>query len=93
MGSLPDQAEGTTAIHVGDTSVASSRQRLQGQRAIGEVVDDEVGSTVLDSGRPWLGTRSFGGLSHVAGYEPLVDGEGRRVGMLMAAFPTARTCA
>jgi signal transduction histidine kinase len=87
VGSLPDDAEGMTALHVGDTSVATSRQRLQGQREIGTVVDAEVRAAVLDTGRPWLGTREFGGISHVAGYEPLVDGNGRRVGMLMAAFP------
>lgn len=87
VGSLPGDAEGMTALHVGDTSVASSRQRLQGQREIGTVVDAEVREAVLDAGRAWLGTRRFGGVSHMTGYEPLLDGEGRRVGMLMAAFP------
>ena len=87
VGSLPDDAEGMTAILVGDTSAASSRQRLQGQREIGSVVDPAVRAAVLDAGRPWLGTRTIAGLSSMAGYEPLVDGTGQRVGMLMAAFP------
>ena len=89
VGSLPDNAEGMNAILVDRVTVTSSRQRLQGQRRIGQPVPQEVAEQVLDRGLPWVGRLDFGDASHYVGYEPLVDGEGRRVGMLAAAFPDA----
>ena len=89
VGSLPGNAEGTSAILVDRVSVSSNRQRLQGQRKIGRRVPNEVAAQVLDKGQPWVGRLDLGDAPHYVGYEPISDGEGQRVGMLAVAFPDA----
>jgi hypothetical protein len=55
VGTLPGNAEGQTSIYVDDVSVAISRQRQQGQRAIGTLAPANVAAIVMGQGVPWLG--------------------------------------
>ncbi len=89
VGALPGDAEGMTSIYVDDVSAALSRQRQQGQRSIGTRAPAEVADRVIGSGQPWLGTRELAGQSYIAGYQPIVDGDGHRVGMIGVGFPDA----
>lgn len=89
LGALPGESDGMTSIYVDDVSIAISRQRAQGQRAVGTRPEPEVREQVIGRGEPWLGSLEFGGQSYVAGFEPIVDGEGRRIGMIGAGFPVA----
>jgi PAS domain S-box-containing protein len=87
VGALPGDSEGLNALYLDDVMIAISRQREQGQRTIGEKVALEIADTVLKRGEPWLGNLDFGTQSHIVGYQPLVDGDGRCIGMISAAFP------
>ncbi|MCX7177224.1 MAG: cache domain-containing protein, partial [Proteobacteria bacterium] len=89
VGALPGDAEGMASIHIDDTSIAISRQRRQGQRVIGTRVPAHVADAVMVQGQTWLGRIEIGGESYVAGYEPIVDGDGQRIGMVGAGFPDA----
>lgn len=89
VGALPDGAEGMASVLLDDTSVATSRERLQGQRAVGTRVPADVVDTVLRDGESWRGTLDFWGQSYVVGFEPLVDGDGVRIGMVSVGFPDA----
>jgi len=87
VGSLPDDAEGMTSIHLGGVSVATSRQRLQGQRAVGTQAAPEAVERVIRAGQHWTGLLDIGGTSYMAGYAGLRDGEGQVIGMIGAGFP------
>jgi PAS domain S-box-containing protein len=89
VGVLPEDSEGVTSIHVYETTVAISRERRNGMRIIGTRPPPEVAASVFGKGLPWTGRIEFGGESYIAGYEPIVDGDGRRIGMLGAGFPYA----
>ncbi len=89
VGMLPGDAEGMTSIRIDDTSIAISRQRRQGQHVIGTRVLPEVVSTVLGQGQIWLGHSELGGESYIAAYEPIADGDGKRIGMIGVGFPSA----
>ncbi len=89
VGTLPGDAEGVTALHVDGTSIVISRQRGQGQRNLGTRAPAMVTDTVLAGGDPWLGRIDLEGEPHLAGYEPLLDGDGQRIGMVGVAIPSA----
>lgn len=89
MGTLPDDTEGLTSIHVGTTSVATSRQHFQAPHTSALQAPPEAARAVLDKGQPWMGRQNIGGQSYMVGYEALTDGTGRAVGMISGAFPDA----
>lgn len=89
VGSLPDDAEGVTSLYADGTSVVVSRLRKEGQQSIGVVAPAGVYATVMERGETWLGSVTLGGRSYLAGFEPLRDGAGQRVGMISVAFPDA----
>jgi signal transduction histidine kinase/HAMP domain-containing protein len=78
-----------TALFIDATSIAVSRQREQGMRIIGMHAPTDVAESVLGQGDPWFGREVFGEVSYLAGYAPMVDGEGKRIGMISAGFPDA----
>ena len=89
VGSLPGNAEGISVIYLGDTSIAISRQRHQGQGVIGTRVAAPVRELVIGHGETWLGKEKINGDEYITGYEPIVDGDNRRIGMIGAGFPDA----
>ena len=89
VGMLPGDAEGLASIYTESASVAVSRQRRQGQRNIGERPPAEAIDSVMQRGELWLGEMDVGGQQHVAGFEALEDGEGRRIGLIGVGFPDA----
>lgn len=89
VGSLPDDAEGVTSIAMGNVHVAMSHQRQQGHRVLGTPVSREAFEPVMVQGQPWLGRLVLDGAEHLAAYEPIVNGDGQRIGMLGVAFPYA----
>lgn len=87
VGTLPDDAEGMTALFLDDRSIVISRQRRQGPRTLGLDVTPDIRASVIDQGQPWLGRLEFAGLMHVSGFEAIVDGTGQRIGMIGVGFP------
>lgn len=89
IGTLPGDAEGVSAIYLEGLNIAISRQRQKGERALGRQARQDVQAAVLGRGQPWLGQLDFGGDSFMSGFEPIEDGEGRRIGMIGVSFPAA----
>ena len=88
-GSLPFGSRGTATLFLDDVRV-STNVRLFGperdQRAIGTRVSKAVRDAVLGQGKTWLDRAFVVDEWYVSAYEPLVDGAGRRVGMLYVGF-------
>ena len=89
LGTLPSEAEGSTAIYIDGVGVAISQQHSGSQRPLGSRVTDDVVAATLGQGHIWLGQLDFGRDAHMAGFEPLTDGDGRRIAMIGVSFPVA----
>lgn len=88
-GSLPFGSRGTATLFLDDVRV-STNVRLFGDagetRAIGTRVSQQVREQVLGRGQTWLGRAFVVSDWYVSAYRPLVDGSGRRIGMLYVGF-------
>jgi len=87
-GSLPGEAQGMAALLLGPTSVAASRQHLQGEFVPGRLAAPEVEATVLGRAELWLGIQNFHPTRYRTAYAPIADGDGRPIGMVMVGFPS-----
>jgi PAS domain S-box-containing protein len=87
VGSLPGDVEGMTAVHLDTISVVTSRQQQLGQEQIGARAPSAAVQAVFERGETWVGRAELDSVGHVLAYAPLLDGEGRRVGMLAAGYP------
>ena len=87
VGMLPGEAEGVAGIFTEHSSVAVSRQRSQGLRTLGDALPPQAVTAVMQHGDQWVGEIELGGEQHLAGFEALVDGEGKRIGMIGVGFP------
>ena len=85
--SQPDNAEGMTAIYMDDVDIAVSRQRNTGISGVGSAAPPGVTDHVIGRGQSWLGQVMFGEQSYIAGFEPLINGQNERIGMIGVAFP------
>ncbi|MEY2631509.1 MAG: hypothetical protein RIR00_163 [Pseudomonadota bacterium] len=86
LGGLPGDTEGNATLFLDDIRIATT-VLVDGQRAIGTRSMPEVRQHVLEQGKTWLNPAEVVGKPHFTAYEPLIDGEGRRIGMLYAGFP------
>lgn len=87
LGTLPGDAEGVTSLYIDGLQVAVSRERRRGQRALGSVAPEQVTRKVIGQGQTWIGPLDIEGDNYISGFEPLRDGDGRRVGMIGVRFP------
>ncbi|MBK1680283.1 ATP-binding protein [Rhodocyclus tenuis] len=87
VGTLPDAAEGMTSLYLDGTRVAISRMHQQGSTDIGVRQKPEILAAVIGRGEAWFGDVELADKSYMAGFTPIVDGEGRRIGMIAAGFP------
>jgi signal transduction histidine kinase len=89
QGSLPFGSRGTATLFLDDVRI-STNVRLFGDdpanRAIGTRVSQTVHDEVLLRGNTWLDRAFVVSDWYVSGYLPLLDGQGRRVGMLYVGF-------
>ena len=89
QGSLPFGSRGTATLFLGDVRI-STNVRLFGDdpanRAIGTRVSQTVHDEVLVRGNTWLDRAFVVSDWYVSGYQPLLDGQGQRVGMLYVGF-------
>ena len=88
LGTLPDEAEGMAAVYLDGIRIAVSSQRLAGLRRVGQPAPPAVIESVMERGQPWHGKIIEDGSSYLAGFEALQDGDGQRVGMISAGFPS-----
>ena len=86
---LPLGSRGTATLFLDDVRIATNVRMFGGDRALGTRVSADVRHRVLDRGERWLDRAFVVNDWYMSGYEPLLDGAHRRVGMLYVGFPEA----
>ena len=79
-------SQGTATLFLGDVRIATNVRLFEGGRAIGTRVSAAVHQAVLDEGHTWLDRAFVVTDWYVSAYQPLVDSQGQRVGMLYVGF-------
>lgn len=73
---------GTTTIFLGDIRVSTNVRRLDGMRAVGTQVSEEVYQQVYERGKTWLDKAFVVNNWYLSAYGPLLDIENRAIGIL-----------
>jgi signal transduction histidine kinase/CheY-like chemotaxis protein len=81
--------EGTVTLFLGDVRINTTVRRSDGERAIGTRVSQVVKESVLDRGEPWAKRAFVVTQWAYTAYDPVVDYQGRRIGMLYVGIPEA----
>ena len=85
-GSLPAGSIGTVTVFLDDVRISTNVPRVAGKRALGTRVSDEVSRAVLDEGEKWINRAFVVNDWYISAYEPIVDANGDRVGILYAGY-------
>jgi two-component system, NtrC family, sensor kinase len=85
-GALPLGSVGTTTLFLDDVRIATNVRLFEGERAIGTRVSAAVRDAVLEQGRTWLDRAFVVNDWFVSAYEPIVDADNQRIGMLYVGF-------
>jgi two-component system NtrC family sensor kinase len=85
-GSLPKGSIGTVTVFLNDVRITTNVPRTPNQRALGTRVSDEVRTQVLDRGEKWIDRAFVVNDWYISAYQPIIDVNGERVGMLYAGF-------
>lgn len=85
-GSLPERSLGTVTVFLDDVRISTNVPLNPGERALGTRVSQEVRDAVLGRGETWLARAFVVNDWYISAYEPILDEEGRRVGMLYTGF-------
>ncbi len=85
-GSLPKGSIGTVTVFLEDVRISTNVPLKKGERALGTRVSNEVRTKVLDQGITWIDRAFVVNDWYVSSYEPIIDIDGKRVGMLYAGF-------
>ncbi len=85
-GSLPSGSIGTVTVFIDDVRISTNVPLSEGERALGTRVSNEVRTKVLDNGSTWIDRAFVVNDWYVSSYEPIIDVNGKRVGMLYAGF-------
>ena len=85
-GSLIKGSIGTVTVFLDDVRITTNVPIRPGERALGTRVSNEVRSNVLDQGNTWIARAFVVNDWYISSYEPIIDIDGNRVGMLYAGF-------
>lgn len=85
-GSLPEGSIGTVTVFLDDVRITTNVPRRPDERALGTRVSDVVRTRVLDLGEKWIDRAFVVNDWYISSYEPILDVNGDRVGMLYAGF-------
>ena len=88
-GALPFGSRGTATLFLDDVRISTNVRLFGGEkeeRAIGTRVSNTVREAVLGRGGTWLDRAFVVSDWYVSAYQPLADGQGRRIGMLYVGF-------
>ncbi|MCU7845874.1 MAG: cache domain-containing protein [Candidatus Thiodiazotropha sp. (ex Monitilora ramsayi)] len=85
-GSLPVGSLGTVTVFLDDVRITTNVPRRPKERALGTRVSDEVRTQVLDHGEKWIDRAFVVNDWYISSYQPILDVNGDRVGMLYAGF-------
>ncbi len=85
-GNLPEGSIGTVTVFLDDTRINTNVPLKVGERALGTRVSNEVRTWVLEDGHIWIDRAFVVNAWYISSYEPIIDVDGKRVGMLYAGF-------
>ena len=85
-GSLPFGSQGTATLFLDDVRITTNVRLFQNQRAIGTRVSAAVRDEVLGQGRTWLDRAFVVNDWYVSAYQPLLDADEQRIGMLYVGY-------
>ncbi|MCZ6469924.1 MAG: cache domain-containing protein, partial [Gammaproteobacteria bacterium] len=85
-GSLASGSIGTVTVFLDDVRITTNVPIRPGERALGTRVSNEVRTNVLDQGNTWIARAFVVNDWYISSYEPIIDVDGNRVGMLYAGF-------
>jgi len=85
-GSLRSGSIGTVTVFLDDVRITTNVPIRPGERALGTRVSNEVRTNVLDQGNTWIARAFVVNDWYISSYEPIIDVDGNRVGMLYAGF-------
>lgn len=88
-GSLAEDGLGTVTIFLEDVRISTNvpgQLQLPDQRALGTRVSEEVREKVLTQGLKWIDRAFVVSEWYISAYEPIIDVNGKRVGMLYIGF-------
>ncbi len=85
-GNLPEGSIGTVTVFLDDIRINTNVPLEVGERALGTRVSNEVRTRVLEDGHIWIDRAFVVNDWYISSYEPIVDVDGIRVGMLYAGF-------
>jgi two-component system NtrC family sensor kinase len=85
-GSLTSGSIGTVTVFLDDVRINTNVPIRPGERALGTRVSNEVRTNVLDQGNTWIARAFVVNDWYISSYEPIIDIDGNRVGMLYAGF-------
>lgn len=85
-GSLISGSIGTVTVFLNDVRITTNVPIRPGERALGTRVSNIVRSNVLDQGQTWIDRAFVVNDWYISSYEPILDIDGNRVGMLYAGF-------
>ncbi len=84
---LPYDVIGTTTICLDNLRISTNvPDSLHGHRAVGSLVSDQVRKKVLEQGQVWVDRAFVYDDWYVSAYAPLLDINGKRIGMLYTGF-------
>lgn len=86
QGSLPLGSLGTATLFLDDVRVTTNVRLFQEQRAIGTRVSQAVRQAVLERGETWLDRAFVVNDWYVSAYEPLLNAQRERIGMLYVGY-------
>jgi len=85
-GSLAEGSRGTVTVFMDDVRITTNVPSNDDTRALGTRVSVEVRNTVLGEGIPWIDRAFVVNDWYISAYEPIIDVNGHRVGMLYAGY-------
>jgi len=85
-GSLMEGGIGTVTVFLDDVRISTNVPLAPGERALGTRVSEEVRSKVLDQGQIWIDRAFVVNDWYISAYEPIINENGQRVGMLYSGY-------
>ena len=85
-GSLSPGSIGTVTVFLEDVRISTNVPLRPGERALGTRVSNEVRTQVLEQGSKWIDRAFVVNEWYISSYEPILDVDGQRVGMLYAGY-------
>jgi two-component system NtrC family sensor kinase len=85
-GSLLEDSIGTVTVFLDDVRISTNVPLRPSERALGTRVSDEVRTRVLDHGDAWIDRAFVVNDWYISAYEPIIDENGKRVGMLYTGY-------